>query len=108
MVPPDLVRSMARARSRLWSADRTVISPGALRQGISGCRRIVPVEVQGASINTASNVAVGGSGFQSSAFATAVKARRLVLVRFSCNRATRDVDRSIAVTIAPQDANCAV
>src|SRR5215813_10916466 len=108
MVPPDLVRSTAWARSRVWSADKTTTSPGAFRQGISGWRRIVPVDVQGASINTASKVAAGGSGVQSSALAITVKARKPVLERFSCSRAIRDADRSTAHTVAPQAANCAV
>src|SRR5262249_32165054 len=108
MVPPELVRSTAWARSRVWSADKTTTSPGAFRQGISGWRRIVPVDVQGASINTASKVAAGGSGVQSSALAITVKARKPVLERFSCSRAIRDADRSTAHTVAPQAANCAV
>src|SRR5215469_10907110 len=46
---------MARSRSRRWSAVRPARSAARLSQGMSGCRRMVPVDEQGASTSTPSN-----------------------------------------------------
>ena len=48
-------RRRAQAARACCLARSAVMSPARLVQATSGCRRIVPVEAQGASINTASN-----------------------------------------------------
>ncbi len=80
-------------------------SRGRLKCGMSGCRLIVPVAVQGASSSTASK---GVGGIHSVASAWMISAESLTRRRFSLNRSIRRGSRSTAITSAPATASCAV
>ena len=54
-MPPGLSSVAARSSRRVCRAVSLARSASDLSQGMSGCRRIVPVDEQGASTSTASN-----------------------------------------------------
>ena len=98
------VSSTALASSRRCRAASATISASRLSQGMSGWRRIVPVDEHGASSSTASN----GPPRHSATSAATVSAASERRARFCLSRSSRFGARSTAVTCAPAAASCAV
>ena len=90
--------------SRRCSAASAAMSASRFSQGMSGWRRMVPVEEQGASSRTASN-GPARHCVTSAATISAVRSRRARLLR---SRSSRAGARSTATTWAPAAASCAV
>ena len=84
-MPPGLVSSAALSSRRACNAVSCGRSRSLFSQGMSGCRRMVPVEEQGASSSTASN----GPAFHSVASAVTISTESFSRARFCRSRRSR-------------------
>ena len=104
-VPPGFTQPAARSSIALWIAARLLIAFRSMRCNTSGCRRIVPVALQGASSNIASN---NCDGFHSITSALTRSAFNCVRSRLDINRSMRRALLSSAVTAKPAAESCIV
>lgn len=104
-VPPGFSNVSACRSSRSCSAASLAISSGPLVHNTSGCRRVVPVEEQGASSRIASKRSAGSNVVRSAAIVSASRPSRS---RFERSRLSRFSDWSSAVTAPPARMSCAV
>ena len=104
-VPPGFTHPAARSSIALWIAARLLIAFISIRCNTSGCRRMVPVALQGASNRIASNAC---DGFQSITSAFTRSAFNCVRSRLDINRSIRRALLSSAVTVKPAADSCMV